>query len=253
MLKNNERLEYIDGLKGILCMIVALNHFQNLYKLPFKSTFMYKTLFNGTYAVVIFLLISNFFMAKHASNISTCESLKNSILKRYFKMSFPIFIVSSFILVVYSLGGFNNFQAAMEITGGYDPALHFKGIEFSNLFLNSFFRCLFKRSSDFTFVLWMVVYLFLGNLMTLLISIIAKKTNFFLTTSLCAFFTTVIVYNYFHTLLLTAPFGFYLYYIMSKFKIEKPQSIILLFLSFYLVYINNLNGVLETFFKHWNY
>ncbi|MGF6906994.1 acyltransferase family protein [Fusobacterium sp. PH5-44] len=250
---DNKRFGYIDGLKGILCFIVAINHFQNLYKLPLRHHIAYATIFNGSYAVAVFLLLSNFFISLKIFKIESIVEIKKMIIGRYLRVSLPVFFISLIILILYKLQLFSQYKNAVLITGGGDPALHFNSINLFNVFINSFLRCLFKRSSDFTFVLWMLPYLFLGNLISIIIAVLIKSFDFIKASLITIFTVYVLMINNFHSLYLVAPLGVYFGYIINKGILKARLGYLLIMVGLYFIFIPHSHSKIELVFKSIKY
>lgn len=83
MQENNRRIEYVDGLKGILCIMVFLCHFvyafyfalysaeySNMHNSiePYLAVTAFNIIYNGKAAVRVFLIISGYLIANKYFN-----------------------------------------------------------------------------------------------------------------------------------------------------------------------------------------
>ena len=79
------KIDYLNGLKGIACLIVACNHsagaFFNSSQSEWKS-FPFAIFFNGTFMVSLFFLLSSFFVAFSFLKKGSSEKLGQSVFLR---------------------------------------------------------------------------------------------------------------------------------------------------------------------------
>ena len=106
-----DRLLFLDGLKGIAAIWVILHHFylitfpvlptswRMLEDIPFVNVF-----FNGNYAVHLFIIISAFLMTMIMRKNDHILSFQRIIVKRYFRLMIPISVI---IIITCALYYFN--------------------------------------------------------------------------------------------------------------------------------------------------
>lgn len=192
MAKNLGRIQCLDGLRGIACLMIFVHHFLlTFYPATFYGDsaishgFMkwdayisqspMGAIFNGNFWVCEFLLISGFVIS---GKIYRCEESDYAeiMIKRYLKLAFPIFVVS--ILVYFLLK--NNFlyhSEINEITGSDWTATHYNNVEnvsVKDIFLTSFYKVEFIGDNTFSTAFWMLSYLFFGYYVAILLAIMSK-------------------------------------------------------------------------------
>ena len=127
MKNTGQRIYSLDYIKGIACLIVAYNHFKNIYFLRVQGIwgeYIIRFFTNGGYMVYIFLGIS-FYLA--AAKFYREENYKwgENITKRYFSLLIPVLCMYVFVFLINQLNGFQFYEKVIEITGGGDPAIHY--------------------------------------------------------------------------------------------------------------------------------
>lgn len=111
----NKRLVFIDGLRGILALIVFNHHFfytfcpEFIFGTPSSSPHFsisqwaaltpLNILFNPALAIHLFFIASGFAQTQHYFNSNDALSLKKAIFKRYFRLAFPVLIVLMLVYV----------------------------------------------------------------------------------------------------------------------------------------------------------
>lgn len=198
-----DRLYFLDGLKGIAAIWVILHHFY-LITFPVLPTSWHKledtpfvnVFFNGNYAVHLFLIISAFLMTMIMRKNDNILSFQRIIVKRYFRLMIPISIIIIITCVLYYLN-FMRIHEFSEITG--------------NTIISNFYHNLTPK--DFIFALlfcplghsavlgpcWMLKYIFIGTFLIVIICIamqnmvIKKRVMVYFLASLLSYF---ISWNY---------------------------------------------------------
>lgn len=111
----NKRLVFIDGLRGVLALIVFNYHFcytfcpEFIFGTPSSSPHFSLSqwaaltplnfLFNPALAIHLFFVASGYAQTQHYFNSNDALSLKKAILKRYFRLAFPVLIVLMLVYV----------------------------------------------------------------------------------------------------------------------------------------------------------
>ncbi|GEM_PF-2379527 len=220
--KNNQIL-WLNSIKGVACWIVFFYHFSidSFYYVPVLSKLTevspcFNFIFSGTTALNIFYIISAYLVAgKFLNNKDQFISLgAKGIIKRYLRLSFPILIMNFVIYIIYLLG--------LGSDRVYDMFTH--SYSLWDVFRDAFFDCIFKGSSYFNTVVWMIKDLFYGYLVTILICGIVinlKKTY----KSLFLIVTIIIMWlvncNY-----ATFVFGILLYIVTSSIETKEINKVL---------------------------
>ena len=106
--KKTERLTYIDGLRGIACLMVFANHgriFLYLHRNNNIQDWLYFISLHGDLGVPFFFVLSGFVMAYSVRNVKTWnfKILINFFLRRLVRLTPPYYIsiiISSFFLLI---------------------------------------------------------------------------------------------------------------------------------------------------------
>lgn len=193
-----KRISYIDGMRGIACILVFVNHFlmaffpasylggDTVSHIPGGLDTRYafapiSALTNGNFWVCVFLILSAYVLSckilQNADSEHALDSISGSFLKRYFRLFLPVFFVCVLIFLMSRLGLFFNNTAAMItgsslMTGRYEYPL-----SLCELFSSSFARIWFKADETFSNSFWMLSTLFLGGFLSSILSIMAGRRN----------------------------------------------------------------------------
>lgn len=181
-----DKLEYIDGLKGIGAFMVYLCHFvfafyYGAYSLmPEHSNTasgidlaIGKTplnlFYNGNSAVCLFLVFSGFVLCLSYFKTRDKARLRQGAKKRYFRLAPMILIVN--VLIFFLMKGklYQNARVA-PLTKSEAWFQGFNQFEpsFPDMLLESLIGCFLYGSNDYNGVLWTMPYLFWGALLVYL-------------------------------------------------------------------------------------
>lgn len=185
---------FLNGLKGIACLSVFIHHFMlaffpaSYYRNTIPSHLFYNIdcyisysplsfIINGEFMVNIFLLISAFIFANKFIKLTHNESvleLSKTIIKRYFRIVGPVFIVSIFVYLIWNLSLFKHIDVSL-ISGSPWLASYYNDIpSIKDIFVSSFVRVPFFGNNVFSNAFWMLKYVFIGTLMSIIVIIILK-------------------------------------------------------------------------------
>ena len=169
--KKMNRITYIDGLKGLACLIVLLFHFnaafvvddvcvRNLQK-PFSL------LTDGSWAVSLFLLLSGFTISQV---LYAKQNYQDIILKRYFRLSFPIALIQIMAFVLGMAGCFTNKNVSL-IT--HDPwfGTFYDVFSVQSLLKGIFFTIPYGAEFAIPYIApaWMICYIFWGTFLVIIL------------------------------------------------------------------------------------
>lgn len=194
----NKRISYIDGLRGIACILVFVNHFlmaffpasylggDTVSHVPNGLDTWYATapvsvLTNGNFWVCVFFVLSAYVLSykilQNADSENALSSISNGFLKRYFRLFLPVFCVCILILILSRLGLFFNNTAAAITGSGLMTGRYEYPLSLYELFSSSFARIWFKADETFSNSFWMLSTLFIGGFLSSILSIMAGKRN----------------------------------------------------------------------------
>lgn len=112
------RQKYIDGLKGIACVMIMVGHYLGIVKftsgMPGYSLGIVKSITQSNWGMILdesiwlrlFFVISGYLLAM--SKVTTIKQLGKKIVKRFLRLFLPILGACIFIYIVYVLVGFHN-------------------------------------------------------------------------------------------------------------------------------------------------
>lgn len=178
-----DKIFYIDGLRGIGALIVFFCHFTfafyyGLYSLRPEHSHTATNVeavigksplnifYSGNFAVRLFLVVSGFVLCYHYFQNYEKKRLIFSGINRYIRLVIPIIFVNLAAFVLMYLGLYKNSEASMiakskEWFYGFN---HFTPNLF-NAMKEAVFGCFFFSENKYNGVLWTVKYLFLGALL----------------------------------------------------------------------------------------
>lgn len=189
-----EKLDYIDGLKVLSCLMIFNFHFINafycgIYSLvpadfhaPAVELLLGSTplniLMGGKFGVRIFMTISGFFVGYRFFLTGDSSSLTKGAVKKYFRLVFPIITANIAIFVLMRAGLFQN-GAASQLAGTslffgnynqFEPSL-FAAIKEAVL------GCFITGANKYNGPLWFIYYEFFGTLLMAGIIALFGKTK----------------------------------------------------------------------------
>lgn len=191
-----KRISYIDGLKGLACILVFVNHFLMSF-FPasylggdtvshitggldtYYATSPFSFITNGNFWVCVFFILSAYILSlkifRNSDSDNALESISNSFIKRYFRLSFPVFCICVLILIFTRLGWFFNGAAAAITGSGLMLGRYEHPLSLYELISCSFAKIWFQSDETFSNSFWMLSTLFLGGFMSCILSIMAGK------------------------------------------------------------------------------
>lgn len=187
------RIKYLDGLRGIACMMIVIHHFL----LAFYPTSYYggfdgahgswgwdtylaqapiAAIFNGDFWVCIFLLLSGFVIGRKIYKCNERE-YASVVIKRYLRLALPICAFSMIVFLPLKQG-FLYSHEFNEITGSIWSSTHYnnaESIRIEDIFITSLYKVEFIGDTTFSTAFWMLPYLFWGYCISILFAIISKN------------------------------------------------------------------------------
>lgn len=194
LMKQPQKLDYIDGLKVLACLMIFNFHFINafycgIYSLnpadfhvPGVEYLLGSTPLNlimgGKFGVRIFMTISGFFVGYRFFTTGDASSLGGGVIKKYFRLVLPIVVVNILIFAMMALGLYKNDEASIltgcqVFFGNYN--------QFSpNLFAalkEAFVGCFVTGENHYNGPLWFIYYEFWGTILVAAILSLLGKTK----------------------------------------------------------------------------
>lgn len=185
--KNNNYIPWLNGLKGFACISVLLHHWfaatrngaifgsvlgkENLSAFEIcMSSEPIGFILNGNFQVCIFLLVSAFLISRQifsitASSENAVQRISNVIIKRYFRLLFPVgfyCLLDWVLLKVLTATGLNYINKVSELS-------------FFKLISHILVRVWAMPDNKMLGPLWMMTYLFIGSFVAVLLSLMHGK------------------------------------------------------------------------------
>lgn len=176
----SKKLVYLDGLKGLGCVVVFLTHFvfafyYGMYHYEPEACHLPGNLdiaigksplnlvFNGSSAVRLFLVLSGYLLCRGFFVTGDKNRLKKSAAKRYLRLMPAVLAVNVVIYLCMCLGLYQNGPAA-ALAGSQEWFAGFNSFSpsFWEMLKESLFGCFLFGTNDYNGVLWTMQMLFLG-------------------------------------------------------------------------------------------
>ena len=193
-----QRIQFLDGLRGIGALIVCLSHIFYVFLLKdFPDLAIPKyiiPIFDGSYAVIIFFVVSGFSLSIHYFHKKDDAVLSQMAMRRYFRLAIPIFFSTLICYALLALDLMYN-QEAAEISGAREWLIQ-PYYKFDYNFLGAlrfaFYDVFFNYAGNTTYnqVLWTMPIEFFGSFFVFIILAIAGKRKI-------RYYVYVVVFSYF--------------------------------------------------------
>ena len=192
-MKQAQKLDFVDGLKVLACLAIFNFHFINFYYCgiysllaqdfhtqameAFVGTSPLNILMGGKFGVKMFMTISGFFVGYRFFLTGDKSSLSAGVVKKYFRLVFPIITANVAIYAMMKLGLFMNAEASAIIgsqvhVGNYNqfaPSL-FAAVK------EAVWGCFVTGANQYNGPLWFIYYEFFGTiLVAAIISLLGKS------------------------------------------------------------------------------
>lgn len=211
-----KRLSYLDAIRGIMAIVVVLNHnivlfFTEMYwYVSDKETVFSKVwresplhiLTDGNIAVQYFYVLSGFLVALAIFNNSKIYNIKSKFMylltkikNRYFRFLPMVFIAIMFAFILLSLGCMQNVNLANDLLGNKYPMNSYYNYEpnFFNAIYQIFIEVFISDSiiNPLDGPFWTIHWEFIGTIITLIVCLIGKSRPFrrllYILVSFCLF------------------------------------------------------------------
>lgn len=225
-----QRLDWIDGLRGICCILIFVHHFLLIF---YPSTYSgnaapshmfakldvylaqspFAFLINGNFLVCIFCVVSAVSISYSIFGKTDWNRLSRSLIKRFPRLALPLFATSLLVYFMIKLSLFEN-DTAVQITQSWWLARYYRhDLNLWRVFRTSFIDVWFVGNDEFSTAFWMLKYIFYGSFATYLLSIMAWKKN---QKILIVYFFTAVVFLLLDNLIFNFILGTILGYFISN-------------------------------------
>lgn len=192
----SKKLVYLDGIRGLGCLMVFLTHFvfafyYGMYHYELSSCHLPGNLdiaigksplnlfFNGNTAVRLFLVLSGYLLCRSFLVTGDRRRLAESAAKRYLRLMPAVLAVNLAVYFCMKLGFYQN-SAAAALAGSEEWFAGFNSFSpsFWGMLKESLFGCFLFGSNDYNGVLWTMQMLFLGAYMLYGLAILLRGRRF---------------------------------------------------------------------------
>lgn len=245
------RIKYIEGLKGIGALMVFFTHYRMMGLFYPNSLFQENPILRlfmcGDLAVHIFLIVSGFCIALSLNSKMKFDikGIQTVILKRYFRLAFPILFLLIIIGGVYSLGGFPAHEWVSERGANQTAIMAYQNLDLKKLLMSILFSPI-GVNYGWLYPLWMLKYILLGTFLIIIIRIgtigFSFKNVMFWNVFFMCIFSFISIYY------LSIMLGNLLFEVRNKLKINNLLAFVLIISGIVLFVIsNNIINVLIAF------
>ena len=235
--KQEHRLDWVDGLKGISALIVVLQHtLVTIFGLSVSNGFRIPILHNlwdGNFAVSIFIILSTILtchgIEKHRNELLT--RYRYIVLKRYFRLVVPVgvIIIAMFLLNLAGLFYAEEFGAKTNnnwLMHSTETLIHLPG----NILCAPLGGCY-----TILRVGWMLKYVFLGTMWVIILDLLLagrKNSSKLLLLTICTYIAWKCDFYYINVV-----FGYALYTLKDKLRLggDKKATILLILITLFCI------------------
>lgn len=247
-----ERFLWIDGLKGICCILIFVHHFicafytafvfglnypahTNFDKLISESVI--SVFINGNFLVFIFCTISGFVIARSFMKKGKKQDLLKVTLKRYLRLCIPVLLLGMIVWLLSSFKLFFHLEAA-PLTGSsiWLGAYYLVKLSLKDILISALFKTPFYGDSYISNALWMYGNFLLGSIVIYFLCLVfdkkKKRDSLFLIVPLMA----CLINESFIACFIS---GYWLNFLVDDLKIDKIKwkpllAFILIFVGLFL-------------------
>lgn len=191
-----KKLEYLDGLRGLGCIVVFLTHFvfafyYGMYHFQPESCHLpgnldiaigkspLNLIFNGNSAVRLFLIISGYLLCRSFFLTGDKNRLICSAKKRYFRLMPAVLVVNTVICACMKLGlYYNTPAAAVAGSEAWFAGFNTFSPSFLDMLKESLYGSFLFGTNDYNGVLWTIQILFLGAYLDYALAAFVSRLRF---------------------------------------------------------------------------
>lgn len=190
-MRKNNRIDWIDGIRGIACILIFLHHFCLMFYPAIHFGAATPSMFynidtalsqsplsvviNGNFLVAIFLTISGAVISMQVMTLEDKKGVADLIVKRYLRLIIPLVPVGLLVYAMLQLDLFANMSVA-EITHSVWASSYYNTkYTLPSVLKMIFADILFVGNYDLSNAFWMLAQLFYGTFTSIILSVISWK------------------------------------------------------------------------------
>lgn len=172
-MKRPGRMHHIDGIKGILCFMVLLGHFWNIYRNCtdysgfnsytlnlIKGTFIDNPILLGTFWLYAFLVISGYLLS--VTRVRSVSELARKTARRFIRFFLPILGACLFIYLLQETVGFYTEETTAFFTNKWFQKFYRTELGWTAIFTESI-RAMTSAVCNFNTPFWVIRDMFLSS------------------------------------------------------------------------------------------
>lgn len=177
---DKKRIEWLNGLKGLACMGVAIHHFtliyfpaayggreaaSHLYNIDtWLADAPFNFFLNGNFWVFIFILLSGYVVFRKVQQLDKKE-IGEFIISRYLKLLFPVFLIEAIILAMSKMSIYPYHQ---DVIGEYSVW---------HLIYSAWYKVPVLGDNSYIGAFGMLQYIFLGTFIAIIFAMLKEAVN----------------------------------------------------------------------------
>lgn len=191
-INKKERIEWLDGLKGVACVLIfvmhsvmafypnyhfadtAVSHANGLEAALNRSPF--RLLTEGKTSVSLFCLTSGIFAALQIMNMKDVkEKMPGLLIKKYLRLMLPILPIGVVVWLFMKFGLFSNIAAAQITQSTWLAGLYKEPLSLGGMLSSVFIKTWFYGDDAISTAFWMMSQMFYGTFIVILLSMLYWK------------------------------------------------------------------------------
>lgn len=223
--KENSRVRFLDGLKGIAAMVVLFSHLvlafvnANDIGVHIIMTTPLFWLINGHNMVVLFCIITGFIVAAKTINAKKPEKVCMIVPKRYLRIAIPLIPIAIWVYLGTKYGLFLNKEVGRAVDSNWFWWFYPEQLSIKELIMCLIYRVPFGENGTISPMLWMYKYIMVGTIYSVGVSLCykySKKIGLIISVLLALYYTF-----YANSLYACSVIGALMYFTFGNRKIEK--------------------------------
>lgn len=186
-----KRIDWIDGLKGIACILIFCHHFALIFfpatfygpwaesRLQGIDTYLAQSplgvVLNGNFLLAVFCMLSALVLSLQVMGMEDKTRLGGVVAKRYFRLMPPLFVVGLVVWVFLRFGLFTNTQAVAATGSPWVGQYYRHALSFREFLEAALVKVWFYGDESLSTAFWMLSRLFYGSFLAILLSTVAWK------------------------------------------------------------------------------
>lgn len=187
-----ERIEWMDGLKGIACLLLFILHWtmafypalmlggENISHANGLEVALYNSPFRifleGRVMVSVFCLTSGIFTAFQVMNMGDVKAKMPGILvKKYLRLMLPVIPLGIIVWIMLKTGLFTNVAASLYTGSEWLPKFYAQDYSIVQIMSSAIVKTWFYGDDIISTIFWMMTQMFYGSFLTIILAMLYWK------------------------------------------------------------------------------